>query len=392
MAHQDGFENVVGGLGTALTAGQVELATRYAPAIALAYDVDPAGQGAGTFGATELTNLIGEIERSPHRGRLTDVGVVRLPEGKDPDEVIRDDPEAWRTAAAQPQPIMEYLIDTYAARFDPRTIQGRERLVAAIMPTLRSVSDPVRRDGYLQLLSRRSGVDERVLLESLRQPRGVGPGRPGLVGPVGSGPGASGPGLPDGAHAGGRINLDAILASPGALDPQAVERTLEPVESALLRLLLVHPSRQVRVRDRLPAEAMVTTPARELWIAVLADRDADPEGAFSRDRFLASLDPTLEALARTLYARSDPEPATEEALDQAIEQCLMSLERRRLIELFDFKRAELAEAEAAADTATRDRVQQEILALQRERAELDHRLDTETLLAKTTRRTAASTP
>ena len=324
MAHQHGFENVVGGLGTALTAGQVELATRYAPAIALAYDVDPAGQGAGTFGATELTNLIGEIERSPHRGRLTDVGVVRLPEGKDPDQVIREDPETWRAAAAQPQPIMEYLIDTYAARFDTRTIQGRERLVAAILPTLRSVSDPVRRDGYLQLLSRRSGVEERVLLESLRKPQAVGPGRPSFAGAGGSGGGA-----PDGAHAGGRINLDAILASPGALDPQAVERTLEPVESALLRLLLVHPSRQLRVRDRLPVEAMVTTPARELWRAILADRDADPDGDFKRDRFLASLDPTLEALARTLYARADPEPETDEALDQSVEQCLMSLERRR---------------------------------------------------------------
>jgi hypothetical protein len=106
---------------------------------------------------------------------------------------------------------------------------------------------------------------------------------------------------------------------------------------------------------------------------------------------LASLDPTLEALARTLYARSDPEPTSEEALDQAIEQCLMSLDRRRLMELFDFKRAELAEAEAAADTPTRDRVQHEILALQRERAELDRRLDAETLLAKPTRRTAAPT-
>jgi DNA primase len=389
MAHQAGFENVVGGLGTALTAGQVELATRYAPAIALAYDVDPAGQGAGTFGATELTTLIGEIERSPYRGRLTDVGVVRLPEGKDPDQVIRDDPETWRAAAAQPQPIMDYLIDTYASRFDPKTIQGRERLVASVLPTLRSVSDPVRRDGYLQLLARRSGVDERVLLESLRQPQGVGPGRPfGAPGAGGSGQSVGGP---DGAHAGGRINLEAVLASPGALDPMAVERTLEPVESALLRLLLVHPARQLRVRDRLPAESMVTTPARELWRAMLADRDADPEGEFRRDRYLTSLDPTLEALARTLLARIDPEPESEEALDQAIEQCLMSLERRRLIELFDFKRAELAEAEAAADTPTRDRVQHEILALQHERAELDRRLDTETLLAKPTRRTAAPT-
>ena len=123
-----------------------------------------------TFGATELSALVGEIERSPYRGRLTDVDVVRLPDGRDPDEVIRDDPDAWRAATESPQPIIEFLIDRAAARHDQRTVAGRERLVAAVLPTLRQVGDPVRRDGYLQLLARRSGVDERTLLEALRRP------------------------------------------------------------------------------------------------------------------------------------------------------------------------------------------------------------------------------
>ena len=174
MAHQAGFENVVGSLGTALTAGHVELLTRYAPRIALAYDVDAAGEKAATFGVTELTALVGQIERSEYRGRLTDVDVVRLPDGRDPDEVIRDDPDAWREATENPQPIMEFLIDRAAARHDPRTVSGRERLVAAVMPTLRTISDPVRRDGYLQLLARRANVDERVLLEALRRPEPTG--------------------------------------------------------------------------------------------------------------------------------------------------------------------------------------------------------------------------
>ena len=170
MAHQQGFDNVVGTLGTALTPAQVELVTRYAPRIALAYDVDAAGQGAAAFGATELSALVGEIERSAHQGRLTDVGVVRLPDGRDPDEVMLQDPELWRTATAEPMPIVEYLIDTHAKRHDPRTISGREKLVAAVMPTIRRVTNPTQRDGYLQILARRSGVEERVLLEELRRP------------------------------------------------------------------------------------------------------------------------------------------------------------------------------------------------------------------------------
>ena len=52
-AHQAGFENVVASLGTALTAGQVELANRYADAVALAYDVDLAGEAATQRGLLE---------------------------------------------------------------------------------------------------------------------------------------------------------------------------------------------------------------------------------------------------------------------------------------------------------------------------------------------------
>ena len=54
MAHQAGFENVVASLGTALTPNQIGLLTRYANRIALAYDVDPAGEKAGTLGVTAL--------------------------------------------------------------------------------------------------------------------------------------------------------------------------------------------------------------------------------------------------------------------------------------------------------------------------------------------------
>ena len=374
MAHQEGFANVVGSLGTALTAGQVELVTRYAPEIRLAYDVDPAGQSAATFGATELSALVGEIERSPHRGRLTDVGVVKLPAGKDPDEIIRDDPDTWRAATEHPQPILEYLIDLYSTRFDTRTVQGRERLVNAVMPTIRRVTDPTQRDGYLQLLARRSGVEERVLLETLRRPVAVGPGRPASDG-----------------HAGPRINLDAVLASPGALDPQAAARALEPVESTLLRLLLVYPEQQDAVAGRLTPEAFRTTPARELWRAIVADRAADPAASFRRDRFLAALDPTLEALARTLYARTDPLPPDTASVEQAIDQCLLRLEQRRLSELFDYKRAELAEAEALGDQHARDRLRSEIRALEEERAALDRRVAERSLLRKVPLRTVAET-
>ncbi|HUR16220.1 MAG TPA: DNA primase [Candidatus Limnocylindrales bacterium] len=371
MAHQQGFDNVVGTLGTALTPAQVELVTRYAPRIALAYDVDAAGQGAATFGATELSALVGEIERSAHKGRLTDVSIVRLPAGKDPDEVMRDEPETWRTATESTLPIIEYLIDTFARRHDPRTISGREKLVAAVMPTIRRVTNPTQRDGYLQLLSRRSGVDERVLLEELRRPDAS----------------ARVMGRAPEAHVGSKINLEAVLSSPDALDPEAVARTLEPIESALLHLLLVRPYVRNALSGRLTPDLFVTTPARELWRQV----EASPVVGFERAAFVDSLEPTLAAVARTLFARIDPLPEDEDALGQAMEQSLLGLERNRMTERLEFMRAELSEAEAAGDAEVAERLRRDVQELQAERLDLDRRRENTTVLTSHRNRPTAAT-
>lgn len=368
-AHQAGFTNVVASLGTALTPGQVELLTRYAPAIALAYDVDPAGQSAGSFGAVELSALIGEVQRSGAPIGLTDVSVVRLPAGKDPDEVIRADPETWRAAVASSRPVMEYLVDLYSERFDPRTVEGRKQLIASVMPALRRVADPVERDAYLQLLARRSGVEERVLLEVLHRTdrRGVGPGGRRSEGA--------------GEHSGAKLSVEAILAARGGVDPERILASLSSVEQTLLRLLLLYPEQQKRVLDRLAATDLPTTPARELWKAIVAERGAS-DGAFVRERYLERLDPELRAIVIALLARREPIDLDGQLAAQAVDQCLLRLERARIDERVDHLRAELAEAEARGDADTRRVLLEQTRTHETERADIDRRIDQRSLLSR----------
>jgi len=249
------------------------------------------------------------------------------------------------------------------------------------MPTLRQITDPVRRDGYLQLLARRSGVDERVLLETLRRPAPATTGRGGTD-----------------AHAGARINLDSVMATPDALDPQAVERALEPVESTLLRLLLLQPGLVGRLSGRLTADMLVTTPARELWTAIESSAAASsaPGGtAFERRAFIDSLEPTMSAIAQTLYARTDPLPERQEDLELELEQCLLSLERRRLWERIDYTRVALTEAQADGEQAEVERLLAESLTLQEQRFQLDRRTASTTLLNQrrpSTHKTPTPTP
>ena len=368
MAHQAGFDNVVASLGTALTPGQVALLTRYAAKkIVLAYDVDPAGERAGTLGVTALEQLTRQLAATDAGVELDEVRVARLPDGKDPDEVIRDAPDTWREAVRTAAPIVEYLIDFHARSADLRTTGGRARFVDAILPTLRTVRNPVLRDGYLQQLRQVSGVEERVLLESLHRapetPRG----------------GAAGPGGE------GRISAVSVLSSPDAFDPKAVLRAIDPVERDLLRLLLSVPETQEATAERLAPADLPSQPARELWTAMLALREDPP---YTTERVFARLtaDPETQALLVALLERRDAgtDAGTTDlrVASQGIEQCLLRLELDRLEERTRWTRVELGEAERANDRATIERLMTDEQHHNETRKSLQRRMEQASLLSR----------
>jgi DNA primase len=386
MAHQAGFPNVVASLGTALTPGQVALLIRYAAKkIVLAYDVDPAGEKAGTLGVTALEALTRQLAASESDVELDEVRVARLPEGRDPDEVLRESPDAWREAIRTALPIVEYLIDIHARGADLRTTGGRARFVDALLPTLRAVRNPVLRDGYLQTLRQVSGVEERVLLEALHRAPDGGRGGTGAAGARGSG-GADG----------GRISAEAVMASPDAFDPRAVLRAITPVERELLRFLLLAPELQAETAERLAPADLPSTPARELWAAVLAVRAAGP---YTSEAVYARLDAETQALMAALLggtgvaAIAGGTGRTDAGLaEQGIEQCLLRLELDRLEERDRFSRVELAEAERAGDRAAIDRYMTEISHHNENRRALHRRLEQASLLAKPLARHAGGRP
>jgi DNA primase len=369
MAHQAGFDNVVASLGTALTPGQVALLTRYAAKkIVLAYDVDPAGERAGTLGVTALEQLTRQLAATDAGVELDEVRVARLPDGKDPDEVIRDAPDTWREAIRTAAPIVEYLIEFHARSADLRTTGGRARFIDAILPTLRTVRNPVLRDGYLQQLRQVSGVEERVLLESLHRapeaPRG---------GSAGAGPGE------------GRISAASVLASPDAFDPKAVLRAIDPVERDLLRFLLSVPETQETTAERLTPADLPSQPARELWTAMLALREDPP---YTTERVFARLaaDPETQALLVALLERRDAgtDAGTTDlrVASQGIEQCLLRLELDRLEERTRWTRVELGEAERANDRPTIERLMTQEQHHNETRKSLQRRMEQASLLSR----------
>ncbi len=257
--------------------------------------------------------------------------MVRLPDGKDPDEVIRDTPDRWREDVRTAQPIVDYLIDQHAKAFDLKTPGGKTRFVNAIIPTLR-VIPPVMRDAYLQTIHNVSGVEERTVLEVLHQ-------------------------RPEAAVSQSRITADAVVGAADALPVDRILDAITPVEEELLRLVLLVPDQQLRAADEIGPDQLPSTPARELFRAIVLQRAANDQGVhppFSMSALMAGLDDEIRGLAQAILARPSPDLARvgPERIAYAVDRCLLRLERLRLDERADWVAAELLAAEGHGDRET----------------------------------------
>ena len=176
-AHEHGFTNVVASMGTALTERQVTLLKRYTRGLTLALDADAAGSEATLRGVQVVADAV-DREFAPQvdwRGIVrqqetlaADIRVLTMPEGRDPDETIRADPELWRALVAEAKPVLDHLFDATAARHDLSSPRERSAVTAQLLPMVAAVGDRVVQSHYLQRLARLAQVDERTLRLELR--------------------------------------------------------------------------------------------------------------------------------------------------------------------------------------------------------------------------------
>ncbi|MCI0399073.1 MAG: DNA primase [Chloroflexi bacterium] len=201
QAWQAGFRNVVAQMGTALTEEQLRLAKRYSKRFVLALDADAAGAKATLRSlevARETLDREGDVRFDArglvrHEGRLqADIRIVTLPEGNDPDKVIRTDPTLWPKLVAQAQPVVAYVIDVVTRSLDLDDPKAKTAAAQEVLPLIGDVVDPIEREHYRQMLARALRIDERVLHKvSLPAGRGRSQPRPAAL-PAPEKPGTAG--------------------------------------------------------------------------------------------------------------------------------------------------------------------------------------------------------
>lgn len=322
LAHQAGFTNTVAISGTALSQQHVSLLERLSKRVVLALDADRAG--------------INSVKRSAEilLGRGMDVKVARMQEGKDPADLVAEDPGLLKHAVRDAETVIEFLIAVLKAEArDLRAFKLRVR--DEVLPFVARIPDRIDREHF-----------EAVVSEALSTTK-------------------------DAVHYEvERIIHDAVAAPRAPTATTAEKQAAPPVPTRasrtdelarfVLGILLWHEhdagSASSSIAQEAPALRAVlkTALGDDAW-RTISDLSAEEENKlmFEAERYCADM--------------------REAALLAHVHSCIREIEGRSLKYALGVARAKLVDAEAAGDDALVTKCLAECAALQRRLSDLSQR-------------------
>lgn len=291
-----GIENVVASLGTAFNATHVRLLRRYAQEVVVAYDGDDAGSEA-SLRALEVFLDEGVVVR-----------IARLPQGHDPDSMIRGlGKESFEQLIRQSPSMVDYRLDILMERHGSSGEKGKVRIVREMTPMILRLANPILQDHCLKQASQRLGISEGALRGEIgRSGNKLGPRRGKSPEPLES----------------------VIHESPAFL-----------IEDEILRLLLLRPELVEKYRSTLNPETFESEPHKFLLSHIL-----DPSARIENPAGSPAGNLQSRLLVETLGYK-DPEADLKRFMNEHRRACL----KRRCVELT----SSLKQIDKFGDTSSR---------------------------------------
>ncbi|MCK4891977.1 MAG: toprim domain-containing protein, partial [Candidatus Pacebacteria bacterium] len=128
---------------------------RYTDNIAFSFDMDSAGIKAAGRG----------IELALQEGMS--VSVITIPEGKDPADCVKNNPDLWKKTVKNPRPIMEFYFESAFAKYDANEVEGKKKIAEELLNIISKISNKIEQNHYIKTLSEKLKVDEKAVLDSL---------------------------------------------------------------------------------------------------------------------------------------------------------------------------------------------------------------------------------
>lgn len=285
--HQAGFTNAVAALGTAFPDEQIQLIARYADRINLIFDADGAGQKATR---RAIDNL---------RKTGLEVRVVTIPDGKDPDEFIKNNgPEAFKLLLERSANAVEYRLLELGKTYDLQDSNGKVGYLKEAAKLLSSLDSPVERDVYAGRLSSTLHISKEAILQEIKQSHRRQ------------------------QNAEKRRQLPELLRQEKKelrrVNPEATAfPRAASAEEGLLGTLLLHPDYIGRIASKLTAAEMVTPFNRALYERLI---ERHSKGLLIELSFLAEeYDETAMAYISRMVTQAREHTVTEQELSHFAE-------------------------------------------------------------------------
>ncbi|MEA4882096.1 MAG: DNA primase [Clostridia bacterium] len=335
-AHQAGEGNVVASLGTALTPEQVRLISRYASRIVICYDADAAGAQATMRG-------IGTA-----RDAGLEVRVASLPDGHDPDSLVRaKGGDALRTAIQSAVPFARHQVERAIAQADPSDFESRVRAARAAIEVIAGVDDEVERTEYIRELSGRLQVDPSAFTTEVRKQRArraaqQREARAGARRPA--------------AGAASRTVQPAAAESVGTLgadDSVSESKAYLEVESALIRLAALGATNRARVIKEVGQDGFRVAANQELF-RLLCEQGMNSD-SLSAAELIDMVPADLKSHSAAVLFGAKPWEGEASAAERTIAAWRQFTMKRRLSELD----VEIREADASGEDQRVSALQQE---------------------------------
>lgn len=162
-SHQAGTSQVVATAGTALTEPNLKTLSRFTGDIRLCFDADSAGVAA-TERAIPLASRV-----------KVSLSIIDLPSGKDPDELIQQDPSLWESAITKHHYALDWLMTRYQKLLDLNSAQGKREFSDILLPVVRGLADTVERDHYLHAIAEQLNVSQSALDQKFQKVTSMSP-------------------------------------------------------------------------------------------------------------------------------------------------------------------------------------------------------------------------
>ncbi|MCB9813219.1 MAG: DNA primase [Pseudomonadales bacterium] len=149
------MNSIVAIKGSALTIDHARLLKRTVEKVLLSLDTDEAGVNATKKAIISLKETDLELR------------VVVIPDGKDPDELIKSNPKKWRDAVKASIPAHEFLIRASLKQHDATKPEGKRAIIKELAPVLSEIEHAVVLEHYIKFLAKQLDVKTSSVKEDI---------------------------------------------------------------------------------------------------------------------------------------------------------------------------------------------------------------------------------